>query len=126
MGLRIYLDDLRRAPEGWVRTYDAEATADLIEAREAEVEAVSLDHDLGERSLEGRFVAREIVRLLTEGKLRGLRLVRIHTSSAGSGIGMEQMFLSETPMVRDSLPPGLRVVRIPDGDPLSGPGEIEI
>ena len=126
MGLRIYLDDLRSAPEGWLRTVDAEETVRLLESREAEIEAVSLDHDLGEESLEGRFVAREIVRLLTEGKLRGLRLVRIHTSAAGSGMGMEQMFRSETPRVRDALPAGLRVVRIPDGDPLSGPGCIEL
>lgn len=126
MGIRIYLDDLRQAPEGWARTYDAEETVDLIESREGEVEAVSLDHDLGENSLEGRFVAREMVRMMTEGKLRNLRLVRIHTSADGSGIGMEQMFLSQNPMVAQALPDGLRVVRIPGGDPLAGPGTVDV
>lgn len=126
MGLRIYLDDLRAAPEGWTRTLDAEETVRLLETREAEVEAVSLDHDLGPESLAGAFVARNVVRLLTEGKLRGLRLVRIHTSAAGVGMDMERMFRSETPMVRDALPAGLRVVRVPEGDPGEGPGRIEV
>lgn len=43
--LRVYLDDLRDAPEGWVRTYTVEETVALLKT--GKVKTLSLDHDLG-------------------------------------------------------------------------------
>jgi len=47
MHLRIYLDDLREAPEGWERTHSAAETIFLLEHATEPVVELSLDHDLG-------------------------------------------------------------------------------
>lgn len=44
--MRIYLDDERPAPRGWILCRWPEEVIDLI--RSGDVEAVDLDHDLGE------------------------------------------------------------------------------
>jgi hypothetical protein len=43
--VRVWLDDVRDAPPGWVRTYTPEEVVALL--RGGEVEELSLDHDLG-------------------------------------------------------------------------------
>ena len=43
--MKVYLDDTRATPPGWVRTYTAPETIALIEA--GDVDELSLDHDLG-------------------------------------------------------------------------------
>ena len=43
--MRVYLDDVREAPEGWTRTFTPEQTIDLLQT--GTVEELSLDHDLG-------------------------------------------------------------------------------
>ncbi len=45
--MKVYLDDVRPTPDGWVRTYTSQETIDLLN-RES-VEEVSLDHDLDRR-----------------------------------------------------------------------------
>jgi hypothetical protein len=45
--VRVYLDDVREAPEGWVRTDTAGETIELLKT--GEVTHLSLDHDLGVR-----------------------------------------------------------------------------
>ena len=43
--LKVYLDDERQAPKGWIRTKNVNSTINLLK-REI-VEELSLDHDLG-------------------------------------------------------------------------------
>ena len=43
--MRVYLDDIRETPEGWVRTYSSAETIDLLKT--GKVKELSLDHDLG-------------------------------------------------------------------------------
>lgn len=45
MGIRLYLDDKRETPEGWVRAYTASACVQILKTQE--VDELSLDHDLG-------------------------------------------------------------------------------
>lgn len=45
--VKVYLDDVRPTPAGWVRAYTPEEIIDLI--RTGKVEAISLDFDLGSR-----------------------------------------------------------------------------
>lgn len=42
--MKIYLDDIRDTPNGWIRTYSSDETIKLLEA--GGVEEISLDHDL--------------------------------------------------------------------------------
>lgn len=44
--MKIFLDDCREAPAGWVRTYTPKETIELLKFNQ--VEALSLDHDLGD------------------------------------------------------------------------------
>ena len=44
--MKVYLDDQREAPEGWVRTKTSAETIELLKS--GQVEVLSLDHDLGE------------------------------------------------------------------------------
>lgn len=43
--VKIYLDDIRKEPEGWVRTICVSQTIDLLKANK--VTHLALDHDLG-------------------------------------------------------------------------------
>ncbi len=51
--MKIYLDDVRNTPEGWVRTYSVEETIKLIKENQGIVSHVSLDNDLGDGYLPG-------------------------------------------------------------------------
>lgn len=44
--MKIWLDDERQTPEGWVRVYWPTEAIELLELNE--VETISLDHDLGD------------------------------------------------------------------------------
>lgn len=43
--MKVWLDDLRDAPPGWVRVTTPEAAIELL--RTGEITEISLDHDLG-------------------------------------------------------------------------------
>ena len=49
--MKVFLDDERQTPEGWVRTYTVNETIDLLKS--GEVTDLSLDNDLGEGIAEG-------------------------------------------------------------------------
>lgn len=44
--MKVYLDDLRIAPDGWVRAYWPEEVIELLKT--GQVDEISLDHDLGD------------------------------------------------------------------------------
>lgn len=44
--MKVYLDDERETPKGWVRVYWPEEAIDLLET--GDVSEISLDHDLGD------------------------------------------------------------------------------
>lgn len=54
--MKIYLDDVRRAPDGYIWTRSVNETKDLIvqlEESGEKIEVLDLDHDLGEFSVDG-------------------------------------------------------------------------
>lgn len=46
--MKIYLDDLRPTPQGWIHVYWPEEAIDYLKT--GQVEIISLDHDLGDDS----------------------------------------------------------------------------
>jgi hypothetical protein len=44
--MKLYLDDQREAPEGWIRVFWPEEAIELLKT--GNVEEISLDHDLGD------------------------------------------------------------------------------
>tara|TARA_R110002049_G_scaffold285698_4_gene467063 strand:- start:225547 stop:225711 length:165 start_codon:yes stop_codon:yes gene_type:complete len=44
--MKVYLDDERETPQGWIRVYWPDEAIELL--RSGEVIEISLDHDLGD------------------------------------------------------------------------------
>jgi len=45
--MKLWVDDKREAPPGWVRSYNSKEAIDFLKGFWEEVEYISLDHDLG-------------------------------------------------------------------------------
>ena len=64
--MKLYLDDRRQAPEGWIRVRRPEEAINLLKT--GEVTHISLDHDLGENMGTGYDVLKWIEeKIVTEG-----------------------------------------------------------
>ncbi len=77
---KVYLDDERSTPEGWVRTYRVQETIDLLKT--GKVMSVSLDHDLGIPDENGYQVMEWIEREIRDNPDFYCPIIRIHTANA--------------------------------------------
>lgn len=78
--MKVFMDDLRETPTGWLRTYTAEATIDLLKTRQ--VTHLSLDNDLGEGLSEGYTVLDTLEELVYNDPSFPLPEITIHSSNA--------------------------------------------
>ena len=79
--MRIYLDDQRTTPPGWHRTYTVEETIQCIKDNEGNIEAISLDNDLGSGLEEGRKVMDWIEEQAFNNTLKPILHLLIHTDN---------------------------------------------
>ncbi|WOE81994.1 cyclic-phosphate processing receiver domain-containing protein [Pseudomonas protegens] len=78
--MKIYLDDERQTPQGWIRTYWPDEVIALLKA--GGVEEISLDHDLGD---DLRGTGYDVILWIEEAvALNGFRPPRIHIHSANA------------------------------------------
>ncbi len=77
---KLYMDDLRKTPPGWIRTYTVEETIEVLESRW--VTHLSLDNDLGEGMTEGYKVLDWLEEEVYNDKTFPIPLIRIHSSNA--------------------------------------------
>ncbi|WP_057262022.1 MULTISPECIES: cyclic-phosphate processing receiver domain-containing protein [unclassified Duganella] len=78
--MRVFLDDERTTPEGWVRVYWPDEAIELLES--GAVEELSLDHDLGD---DERGTGYDVVLWIEEAvALRGFKPPKIAVHSANS------------------------------------------
>ncbi|MEX0739812.1 MAG: cyclic-phosphate processing receiver domain-containing protein [Pseudohongiella sp.] len=85
--MRVYLDDERPTPIGWVRAYWPQEVIALIEA--GEVTEVSLDHDLGD---DERGTGYDVINWLEEAvAVRGLvpPKIVVHSANSSARVKME-------------------------------------
>lgn len=76
--MKVFLDDLRVAPDGWVHVYWPDEAIALLET--GDVEEISLDHDLGN---DARGTGYDVVIWIEEAvALRGFQAPRISVHSA--------------------------------------------
>lgn len=76
--MRVFLDDERVTPEGWVRVYWPEEAISLLES--GQVEELSLDHDLGDDT---RGTGYDVVLWVEEAvALRGFKPPKMFVHSA--------------------------------------------
>ncbi len=85
--MKVYLDDYREAPEGWIRTYTVTETIELLKS--GTVTELSLDHDLGIESETGTgydvllWIEREVATTDFNPPL-----IHIHTANSAAAIKM--------------------------------------
>ncbi len=99
--MKIYLDDEREAPEGWMRTYTPAATIKML--RSGRVTHLSLDHDLGFEDTIG--TGYDVLLWLEEQvMLHGFTPpeITVHSANAGARPKMEQAIEAIRRFVGDS------------------------
>ena len=78
--VKLFLDDERQTPEGWVRVYWPDEAITLL--RTGEVTEISLDHDLGD---DVRGTGYDVILWIEEAvQLRSFVPPRIHVHSANA------------------------------------------
>lgn len=79
--MKVYLDDIRIEPEGWVRAYTAKEAIAFLDT--GDVEEISLDHDLGPALAgTGYDVANYIEYLSRTGEGKKVpKIVKVHTAN---------------------------------------------
>lgn len=85
--MKVYLDDERKTPEGWVRTYWPDEAIKLLES--GEVTEISLDHDLGD---DERGTGYHVILWIEEAVFtRGFSppLIKIHSANSSARVKME-------------------------------------
>jgi hypothetical protein len=93
--MKIYLDDIREAPQGWTRTYTAKQTIELL--KNNAVQEISLDHDLAFEHYAGDYSKEETgydVLLWIEEQVVTADyvppVIHIHTGNPSAAIKMRQ------------------------------------
>jgi hypothetical protein len=90
--VRVWLDDRREAPEGWVRVRTPEEAIGLL--RGGGAEELSLDHDLGldvgARERTGYDVPLWLEREVAAGRMRPPAVMTVHSGNVGAVTRMEQ------------------------------------
>ena len=89
--IKIYLDDEREAPNGYVRTYSVNETKKLIEESESNnigITEINVDHDLGDYSNDGGDAIKLLDWLIERDTLYP---ITIHTMNVVGMANMQRM-----------------------------------
>lgn len=88
--MKVFMDDTREAPTGWVRTYDIEETKNLLATRL--VTHLSLDNDLGslDHTTEGYNVLNWLEEMVFEDHTFPIPEMQVHSSNASRAQSMRQ------------------------------------
>lgn len=88
--MRLWIDDVRPAPDGWIWCKDTNSALRYIVTSCNEIEEISIDHDAGVNSFGGDFinVLNEMERLSRLGKLDVHFAIHIHSMNP---VGRENM-----------------------------------
>ena len=88
--MKIYLDDIRNTPDGWVRCYWPNEVLSLMDTYL--VEEISLDHDLGDDSRgTGYDVLLRMEEMSRFGQLKYLPKITIHSANP---VGKQKMLIA--------------------------------
>jgi len=89
--MKIFLDDTRTTPHGYIRTYSVDETITLIKKNNGKVETVSLDNDLGTGFSEGREVMKWIEEQAFHNTLLPIPHLIIHS---GNNVAVDEMMMA--------------------------------
>ncbi len=92
--MKVFLDDERTTPKGWHRTYTVEETIDVILQNNGQIEAVSLDNDLGLGHSEGYNVALWLEEQAFNNAVQPIPFLNVHSNNSSRREYMLQTFQS--------------------------------
>lgn len=92
--MRIWLDDIRPAPEGWVWKKNSSEILVTIIHNSHLIEEISFDHDLGEDSLSGYDVLNVIETMVFNKTWEGLLNFHVHSANPVGRKNMERVIES--------------------------------
>lgn len=89
--MKVWLDDLRRAPDGWTRAYNARQVISMLMG--GSVTHLSLDHDLGNPEIVG--TGYDVIKWLEREAFRGKFYVEpeninVHSANVWGKSNMER------------------------------------
>ncbi len=90
--MKVFLDDERATPEGWVRTFWPDETIELLKS--GQVVELSLDHDLGD---DARGTGYTVLLWLEEQvAMHGMKppIIRLHSANSSARQKMEAAIVS--------------------------------
>ena len=87
--MKLFLDDSRETPEGWIRVYTVGDTLRMLGT--CQVTHLSLDNDLGEGMLEGHTVLDRLEEWIHEDPTFPIPIITIHSANAGRTPSMRQV-----------------------------------
>lgn len=95
--MRVWLDDVRPAPDGWLHVKTPEEAIELL--RSGEVEEISLDHDLGLATPESERTGYDVLVWLEDAVATGawahpVPVIRVHSANPVAWQRMEQAIQS--------------------------------
>jgi hypothetical protein len=85
--MKVFLDDVREAPEGWLLVRNVEQTLEILKS--GEVSELSLDHDLGETET-GYEVVTWIEEMVGLFGFMPPRVIKVHSANPVGRKRMEQ------------------------------------
>ncbi len=98
--MKVFLDDERATPEGWVRTFWPDETIELLKS--GQVVELSLDHDLGD---DARGTGYTVLLWLEEQvAMHGMKppIIRLHSANSSARQKMEAAIVSIAMLARKS------------------------
>lgn len=91
--MKLFIDDVRKCPDGWILCTTAEQAIDLIWTDGDYIDEVSFDHDLGEGK-SGYDVACFIESLIFHGRLIKIPRWKIHSANPVGRSNIEKVMRS--------------------------------
>lgn len=88
--INVFLDDMRKTPKGFYRTYTVKETIDILSTEEVDI--LSLDNDLGEEQEEGYKVMDWIEEQIhVNPTFKMPKKIIVHSSNPSAGLRMRKI-----------------------------------
>lgn len=91
--MKLFIDDVRPIPEGWVGARTYREALDLITRHWNSITEISFDHDLGEHHT-GYDIALHIERMVHDDRPHHLPLLHIHSANPVGVMNLRRAFNS--------------------------------
>jgi len=86
--MKVYLDDERQTPEGWIRVYTVQECLVLLQTRKCT--HVSFDNDLGENQPQGFKALDALEEMVYEDPTFPVPIITVHSSNPARVQSMQQ------------------------------------